>query len=35
MYFRMVPDYHISCDEMIVQGDVVAAFGKAGASYRQ
>src|ERR1044071_183418 len=30
MYVRMVPDYHISCDEMIEEGNVVAAFGIAG-----
>ncbi len=30
MYFRMVHDYHISCDEMIGEGNVVAAFGIAG-----
>ncbi len=33
MYFRMVPDYHISYDEMIGEGDVVAAFGVAGGTY--
>lgn len=29
----MVPDYHISCDEMIGEGNVVAAFGVAGGTY--
>ena len=33
MDFRMVPDYHISCDEMIGQGNVVGAFGIAGGTY--
>jgi ketosteroid isomerase-like protein len=32
-YFRMVPDYRISCQEIIEQGDVVAAFGVAGGTY--
>jgi len=35
MYFRMVPDYHISCDELICEGNVVAAFGVAGGTYSQ
>ena len=33
MYFRMVPDYRISCDEIIGEGNVVAAFGIAGGTY--
>jgi ketosteroid isomerase-like protein len=35
MYFRMVPDYHISCNEMIGEGNVVAAFGIAGGTFSQ
>ena len=35
MYFRMAPDYHISCDEMIGEGNVVAAFSVAGGTYSQ
>jgi len=32
-YFRMVPDYQISCEEIMEQGDVVAAFGIARGTY--
>lgn len=35
MYFRMVPDYHISCDEMIGESNVVAAFGIACGTFSQ
>ena len=32
-YFSVVPDYRILCEEMIEQGNVVAAFGTAGGTY--
>ncbi len=32
-YFQLVPDYHISCEEIFVRGNVVAAFGTAGGTY--
>jgi ketosteroid isomerase-like protein len=32
-YFQMVPDYRITCEEIIERGDVVAAFGTAGGTY--
>ena len=35
MYFRMVPDYHISCEEVIGQGNSGAAFGVAGGTVSQ
>ena len=32
-YFRMIPDYQISFDEVFETGNVVAAFGIAGGTY--
>ena len=32
-YFKMVPDYQISCAELIERGNVAAAFGSAGGTY--
>lgn len=32
-YFQIVPDYHISCEEIIERSNVVAAFGTAGGTY--
>lgn len=32
-YFRMIPDYHIACDEILERNNIVAAFGTAGGTY--
>ena len=32
-YFKMVPDYQLSCAEIIERGNVAAAFGSAGGTY--
>lgn len=32
-YFRMVPDYHISCEEILERDNIVAAFGTGGGTY--
>lgn len=32
-YFASFPDYRISCDDVFEQGDTVAIFGNAGATY--
>jgi ketosteroid isomerase-like protein len=32
-YFRMVPDYRISHEEILSNGDIVALFGKAEGTY--
>lgn len=32
-YFRMVPDYRISHEEILSKGDIVALFGKAEGTY--
>ena len=32
-YFKIVPDYRISCEEIIEQGNVSVVFGSAGGTY--
>ena len=32
-YFSLVPDYHISLNEIIDRGNVIVAFGTAGGTY--
>jgi len=32
-YFLMVPDYHISCEEILEGDNIVAAFGTGGGTY--